>query len=128
MKEHQKPLAKIAVSIEADAAMTQAMEQINTGNLGGKVTKVDLASWLILRSASLLNDTLIDEIRAEHFNQVIYLDNLLKAAKRSGRKVLSPEELERFQAIMRRKDQIKKKRGDREAKPAGEVGLDRATT
>lgn len=121
MKEQLKPLAKIAISTDADSMLDRTMEQINGGNPGGRVTKAELASWLIIRASSQLTEMLIEEIRMEHFNQVTYLDNLLKAAKRSGRSTLTTEELERFQAITRRREQLKKRRGNREAKPAGEV-------
>lgn len=121
----KKPLAKIAITPEADSVLSQALEKVNQNNPGGRVTKTELASWFIQRLATQLSDPVIEEIRMEHFNQVHYLEELVKAAKRSGRETLNADEMERFQAVMRRKDQLKKKRVT-EKNLAGEVGLDQA--
>jgi hypothetical protein len=85
-------LAKVAITKRADESVDGALQRINEGFEGGRVSKTDLMSWAILRVVSDLDQTDIDEIRREHFNQAAYLDALVKRLKTTGRKELSDEE------------------------------------
>ena len=96
-------VAKIAITSDADVALVQALDSVNQGNSGGRVTKVELASWLILKAAVAMNTQNIDEIRKAHFNQSIYLENLLRTLKQSGRNALSFDEIENLQSILKQK-------------------------
>jgi len=104
----KQELAKIAISAEADTALVQALEKINQGNAGGRVTKAELASWFILQSVNNLTDNAVEEVRMAHFSQVAYLEGLLKSVKRLGRDDLS-QELVKFQAMVKRTTHQKKR-------------------
>lgn len=96
----EKTLAKIAISSSADAALSKILEQVNANFEGGRVTKVDLASWLITRSTESLDDSTIDEIQKAHFNQVAYLDALVKKMRASGRDSLGADDIVTLQAML----------------------------
>jgi hypothetical protein len=90
-------LAKIAISVVADEALSSALGRVNQEFDGGRVNKTDVASWLILQGAQNLTQHEVDEIRRKHFNQVKYLESLLKRLKGSGRDTLTPAELDAVQ-------------------------------
>jgi hypothetical protein len=94
MKKAQ--LAKIAVSTEADKFLDQTLEKVNHENSGGRVTKADLASWLVLAMQAEMNTQTIEKIRKAYFNQAVYLENLLRTLKKNGRDSLNAEELARL--------------------------------
>jgi hypothetical protein len=102
--EKENTLAKIAITTDSDAALVQALEKVNKNNPGGRVTKTDLASWFILKSATDLTDQSIDQIRTAHFNQVAYLDALVRGLKQSGRESLSMDEIVNLQAMMKQQN------------------------
>jgi hypothetical protein len=102
-------LAKIAVSSNADEALSKFLERVNQNFEGGRVTKTDLASWCILHVSESLTDSVIEEIHQAHFNQVVYLETLVRKMKASGRENLGPEELSALQALLGQ--QTTKKRG-----------------
>lgn len=102
--EKENTLAKIAITTDSDAALVQALEKVNKNNPGGRVTKTDLASWFILKSAADLTDQSIEQIRTAHFNQVAYLDSLVRGLKQSGRDFLSMDEIVNLQAMMKQQN------------------------
>ena len=114
-------LAKIAISSSADEALVKSLERVNQNFEGGRVTKTDLASWLIQRASDSLTDAVIEEIHQAHFNQVVYLEALVKKLKASGRENLGVEELSALQAIL---GQQSTKRRSRAAKAPDETGPD----
>ena len=95
--------AKIAITAEAAVALIQTLEKVNAGNAGGRVNKLQMASWLILKSATELSTQNIDEIRRSHFNQATYLENVLRTLRQSGRSALSAEELENIHSHLKPK-------------------------
>ena len=107
---NENNLAKIAVSSVADEALSKSLERINQSFDGGRVTKTELTSWYLLRSANTLDDAMIDEIHKAHFDQVVYLENLVKKMKASGRDSLGPEELSTLQAMLGQQTQKKRHR------------------
>lgn len=107
MSENQ--LAKIAITSSSDAELSRALERINQDFEGGRVTKSDLASWFIQRGATGLDTPAIEEIRGAHFNQVVYLETLVKKLKSSGRDNLGADEMATLQAMLGQ--QTTKKRG-----------------
>ena len=114
-------LAKIAVSSAADEALSKSLDRVNQNFEGGRVTKTDLASWYILHVAESLNDSVIEEIHQAHFNQVVYLETLVRKMKAAGRESFGPDELSALQVILGQ--QTTKKRG-RAPKAQGEAGSD----
>ena len=93
-------LAKIAVTTSADNELTQALDRVNHDFEGGRVTKTDLASWLIQRAASTLDAPAIEEVQRAHFNQVVYLESLVRKLKSAGRDNLGSDELANLQAML----------------------------
>jgi hypothetical protein len=93
-------LAKIAITSSADSALSQALNRINLNFEGGRITKAGLASWLIQRAGADLDEHTIEEIRRAHFNQVAYLENLVKKLKSSDRDSLSTEEADTLQDML----------------------------
>jgi hypothetical protein len=108
--EKENTLAKIAITTDSDAALVQALEKVNKNNSGGRVTKTDLASWFILKFATDLTDQSIDQIRTAHFNQVAYLDSLVRGLKQSGRDSLSMDEIVNLQAMMKQQNTKRRSR------------------
>jgi hypothetical protein len=100
MKMSETKLSKIAVSMIADEALSKALEGINHGFDGGRVTKTDLASWFLIRGAEALQTDSIEEIRKAHFNQIAYLESLTKKMRSSGRESIDPSEVEILQDLV----------------------------
>lgn len=96
----ENSLAKIAISSSADEALSKSLEKVNLNFDGGRVTKVDLASWLIHYFTESLSDGLIQEIRRAHFNQVAYLEALVRKLKSAGRDSLNADEQSTLQELL----------------------------
>ncbi len=78
-------LQRIVVSNESLVALKAIIDKVNDGFNGGKVNQTEIANWIILRFQSELDESQIKEIRAEHFDEVAMLENILKQAKESGK-------------------------------------------
>ena len=85
---------KIALSQDSDQILNQAIDQINQGFLGGRVTKFDLASWIIQDSLQHLTDSKIESIRKQFFNELFYLETIVKLNRSQGQSKLTPEQIE----------------------------------
>jgi hypothetical protein len=113
MSESQ--LAKIAVSTQADEALSKSLERVNTDFLGGRISKTDLASWFFIQGANQLNEEKIEEVRKAHFNQVVYLDGLVKKLKSEGKENLGPDEIAALQSMLSQQTAKKRVRGSKAA-------------
>ena len=78
-------LQRIVVSNESLVALKAIIDKVNDGFNGGKVNQTEIANWIILRFQSELDESQIKDIRAEHFDEVSMLENILKQAKESGK-------------------------------------------
>jgi len=78
-------LQRIVVSNESLVALKTIIDKVNDGFNGGKVNQTEIANWIILRFQSELDESQIKDIRAEHFDEVAMLENILKQAKESGK-------------------------------------------
>lgn len=78
-------LQRIVVSNESLVALKAIIDKVNDGFNGGKVNQTEIANWIILRFQSELDESQIKDIRAEHFDEVAMLENILKQAKESGK-------------------------------------------
>ncbi len=78
-------LQRIVVSNESLVALKAIIDKVNDGFNGGKVNQSEIANWIILRFQSELDESQIKDIRAEHFDEVAMLENILKQAKESGK-------------------------------------------
>ena len=88
-KRKNDEIAKITVTKEAEELLTGLMKRVNEGFNNGRVNRQDLASWLLTKSCNESDETLIENIRADHFDAIMMFEALLKKSKESG--VLVPE-------------------------------------
>lgn len=93
-------LAKVAINKQADEKVDTALVHINDGFEGGRVSKTDLMSWVLIRAIDSLDQTTINEIRRDHFNQVAYLDGLVKRLKGAQRNSLTDDERELLRNLL----------------------------
>lgn len=75
-------LAKLNASQAADQTLDRMVSTVNNNFKGGKVTKTQLLSWIVIHFEKQLI-TRVESIRKEHFDAVAHLENILKDAKRS---------------------------------------------
>jgi hypothetical protein len=76
------------------------LEKVNDGFLGGKVTKLDLASWALHDALGNMTEATIDKIRKRFFNEVCYLEAVLKQTRANGQDKLTPEQILQLQGIL----------------------------
>jgi hypothetical protein len=102
-------LSKIAITESADQALAEALKKVNQDFNGGRITKTDLASWFVSQGLAGLNAERIEEVRQAHFNQVIYLDAIVKKLKSNGQDCLGPDEIAALSALLRNQDSGKRR-------------------
>ena len=85
MKKKENGGVKIAVSVDAEKALEEMVVQVNDGFSGGRVTKQDLASWLVKYFAREAFSRCVENLRADHFDQVAHLEAVLRKAKEARR-------------------------------------------
>ena len=108
-------IAKLAVSTASDEALARALTHVNRDFDGGRITKMELASWLLVRGCENLDEAAIEEARKAHFNQATYLQHLVNKLKRSQRDQLLDTELELLNQVLRkRKATVKASKGTQE--------------
>ena len=95
----ESKLAKIAIFPSADSELNKALELVNQNFMGGRITKADLASFLIEEGAKHLDDNTTKAIQKLYFKQVAYLDSLVKKLKSEGQDSVRPEELSELQSL-----------------------------
>lgn len=78
-------LERITVSKDAQNTLGTITDRINDGFNGGRVNRTQVANWILKHFLSELDEAQIKEIRAEHFDEVAMLENILKQAKESGK-------------------------------------------
>ena len=78
-------IQRIAVSKQAQEALTGIIDRINDGFLGGKLNRTQAANWVLLRYFDQLTEVEIKQIRVAHFDEVAMLESLLRTAKETGK-------------------------------------------
>ena len=76
---------RLAVTKEAEKALNDMMEKVNRGFEGGRISKLDMASWALIRLQSEMNEAMVQDVRSEHFDEVAALEAVLRKAKEQGR-------------------------------------------
>ncbi len=76
-------LAKLNASSAADEALDRMLIRVNEGFAGGKVTKTQLTSWIILGFEKSYIEKSLLSIREDHFDEVSYLESVVATLKRS---------------------------------------------
>jgi hypothetical protein len=81
----KEEISRVNISRHSDKALLDVIEQVNDGFTGGKVNKTQMANWIFKRFKDDLDDSIIKEIRADHFDEVAVLESILRKAKESGK-------------------------------------------
>jgi len=80
-------LAKLAATPVADEALDRMVKATNDGFTAGRLTKTELLSWAILYFERHSFEKCVEKIREAHFDQVAYLESVvreMKGARKSG--------------------------------------------
>jgi hypothetical protein len=96
-KTDQPP--KVAVTKKSEEVLTSAFEKVNAGFLGGKVSKLDLAAWALMDSLENLTEAKIERIRKPFFNEICYLESVVKMTKQNGLDKLTAEQVATIQGL-----------------------------
>ena len=81
----KEEILRITVSRQGERALQEIIEKTNDGFTGGKVSKTQMANWILKRFKDDLDDSIIKDIRADHFDEVAVLESLLRKAKETGK-------------------------------------------
>ena len=79
----ESKIAKFTGTIELEQSMDRMVATVNEGFSGGKVSRHDLVSWAVLYFEKSCFQECLEEIRQDHFDQVAYLESVLKQAKQA---------------------------------------------
>lgn len=90
MKER---ISKITILFEADQVLDQMVLKVNEGFTGGRVTKSDLSSWIIRFFNDHALESNLEKIRKDHFDQVAYLETVVKEMKQARKNGLESPDL-----------------------------------
>jgi len=78
-------LYRVALNKNADMALVFVMDKVNNGFIGGKVNRMQVANWILIKFREALTDAGVQEIRMEYFDEVAVLESILRQAKESGK-------------------------------------------
>ena len=81
----KEEILRMMVSRQGEKALLEVIEQVNDGFAGGKLNKTQMAHWILKRFKDDLDDSMIKEIRADHFDEIAVLESILRKAKESGK-------------------------------------------
>ncbi len=81
---------RLTVSKTADKALATVVDRVNEGFTGGKVNRVQMASWILVKFSENLSDADVRTIRADHYDAVAALESAFRRAKETG---VVPDEL-----------------------------------
>lgn len=76
-------LAKLSATLEADQSLDRMVQNANENFSGGRVTKTQLLSWILVYFEKTRYAELKSFIQRDHFDQMTYLESLLGEMKRA---------------------------------------------
>lgn len=76
---------RITVTKDAEKALIDLVDKVNRGFDGGKINRTEMASWALIRLNGTMDEPLLQEVRAEHFDELAALEALWRKAKERGR-------------------------------------------
>lgn len=82
----ERKIAKLTGTVEMDLALERMLQAVNNGFSGGRVSKHDLLSWIVVEFERDDFPQSIDQIRKDHFDQLVYLEAVLRDAKKARKK------------------------------------------
>jgi len=77
-------LYRVTVNREGERALAAIVERVNDGFIGGRVNRTQVASWVLIKFSENTSENEINQIRAEHFDEIAVLECILRQAKESG--------------------------------------------
>lgn len=80
----EENIVRITITKEADYETDKIVALVNDGFDGGRVSKQDLASWILMNFTVLVSGDFVERVQSEFFNELVRFKNLLKLAQRSG--------------------------------------------
>jgi hypothetical protein len=89
-------LVKVAITAEADKILVAMVSKTNEGSTSGRVGKRDLASWIIRHFSEMSFTRSLEEIRTDHFDEIVYLNNSLKSLGMAKRNGISQDEVNKL--------------------------------
>lgn len=84
IKESVEEILKITVTKEAGEKLNTVLAKVNEGFEAGKITRQDIASWIVLRFEKSFGENEVQQIRKEFFSEKVLLETILKRVKSSG--------------------------------------------
>lgn len=75
----------IKISEDANQSVETMLKIVNEGYLGGKISRTDLISWILIEFQKAHISQSIESIRKQSFDQVRYLESVVKLLKESRR-------------------------------------------
>lgn len=81
----KEEIVRINISRLGDVALLEIIEQVNDGFIGGKVNKIQMMNWILKRLKDDLDESMIKDIRADHFDEVAVLELILRRARETGK-------------------------------------------
>ena len=108
---------KLSVTPEAENLLSGVLEKINRGFLGGKVSKLDLASWSILTVLEDMTEAKIERVRKAFFNELTYLESVVKLTRQTGQDQLPAEHLATLQQLFNQRADKSKPKPRKEPEP-----------
>jgi hypothetical protein len=100
---------KLSVTQEADSLLSATLEKVNEGFLGGKVSKLDLASWAITYALEDLSEAKIEKIRKQFFNELTFLESVVKLSRKNRQEKLTQDQFTLLQGILGQRSERTKK-------------------
>lgn len=94
-KKRSYETIKITINKETEVKLLELLSKVNEGFINGKVSRQDLANWIVMKLCLDCDDSLVENIRADHFDEIMYFESVLKKSKELG--TLPPE----YQALIR---------------------------
>ena len=86
-RDQKKPddgLAKIAISKDADRAVSEILSRVSDGFDAGRPTKHEVTSQIILRFFNACTDADVQALRVQFFNPILVMEAMIRKAKETG--------------------------------------------
>jgi hypothetical protein len=97
-KVNQPP--KIAITREAEDVLSAAYTKLNDGFQGGKISKLEVASFALIDNLEKLTEAKIEKIRKQYFNEICYFESIIEENRRNGTNKFTPEQLATIQNLV----------------------------
>lgn len=76
---------RVSVTKTASDSLDAIVDRVNDGFEAGKVNRTQTVAWVLTHFLKNLTDGSVQEIRADHFDEVSLLEAMLKQAKKTGK-------------------------------------------